>query len=86
LGGSKALICLHPQGLCADAFESVQELKFHPQDVHYVVLRKGYKRSSPESEVDTRLRKIKSKGDANGHEAYFKQEYTFYLNPSKNMI
>ena len=61
----------------------MQELKFHLQDIHCVELRKGCKRSSPESEVDTRPRKIKSPGDASRpnlnieSEAYIKQEYKF---------
>jgi hypothetical protein len=77
LGGSKVPMCPHPRGQCADAFKSAQELKFHLQDVHCVELRKGCKRSSPESEVDTRPRKIKSPVYANPHEACVKQEYKF---------
>src|SRR2546423_1280858 len=79
-------MCPHPRELCTDAFESVHELKFQPQDVHYVVLRKGYKRSSPESEVELRPRKIKSIGDANGHDACFKQEYKFVDEAAKLWI
>lgn len=79
-------MCPHPQGWCADAFESVQELKFHLQDVHCVELRKGCKRSSPDSEVDTRPRKIKSPGDANRHEACVKQEYKFVDEAAKLRI
>lgn len=59
---------------------------FNPQDVHCVVLRKGYKRSSPKSEVDTRPRKIKSIGDANGHDACFKQGYKFVDEAAKLWI
>lgn len=58
-GGDKAPICPHPRGLCVDAFQSVQELKFHLQDVHCVELKEECKRSSPESEGGTKLRKLK---------------------------
>jgi hypothetical protein len=34
LGDSKPPICPHPRPQCAEAFESVQELRFHLQDVH----------------------------------------------------
>ncbi|KAL8880142.1 MAG: hypothetical protein Q9192_008083 [Flavoplaca navasiana] len=70
-------MCPHPRRQCADAFKSVQELKFPLQDVHCVELRKGCKRSSPETELDIRPRKIKSLGYANRHEACVKQEYKF---------
>ena len=33
LGGSKPPLCPHPRPQCAGAFESVQELMFHLQDV-----------------------------------------------------
>lgn len=60
LGGEKTAVCPHPQTQCDKAFRSLQELKFHLQDVHCVKLRKGHKRSSLESEQDTKPRKIKS--------------------------
>ena len=77
LGGSEAPMCPHSRWQCADAFQSVQELEFHLQDVHCVELRKECKRSSPESEGDTRPRKIKCSNHANRHSPCFKQEYKF---------
>jgi hypothetical protein len=75
--------CRHPRVQCAEVFASVQELKFHLQDIHCVELGKGLKRSSPESEVDTRPRKIRRPGDTNvtdidiETEVRIKQEYQF---------
>lgn len=83
---NKASMCSHPQRRCADTFESVQELKYHLQDVHCVELRKGCKRFSPDSEVNTGLRKIKSPGDTNRHEACVKQEYKFVNEAAKLRI
>ncbi|KAI9752223.1 MAG: hypothetical protein M1835_001112 [Candelina submexicana] len=83
LDSSKTLICPHPRVQCTEAFESVQEFKFHLQDVHCVVPGKGFKRSSPESEPDTRPRKFKRPRETNRPdpemetEVHVKQEYHF---------
>jgi hypothetical protein len=77
LGDSKAPLCPHPRVQCADAFESLQGLKFHLQDVHCVVPRKGSKRSSPESEVDTRPYKFSRHNLDLDSEAYVIQEHKF---------
>ena len=83
LDGSKASICPHPRTQCTEAFESVQEFKFHLQDVHCVVPGKGLKRSSPESDPDTKPRKFRRPLETNLSdinmeiEVRIKQEYQF---------
>lgn len=59
----KTPICPHPRTQCTEAFSSMQDLKFHLQDVHCIELRRGCKRPSPESEGDPGSRKVRISGD-----------------------
>lgn len=70
----------------------MQDLKFHLQDVHCIELRKGYKRPSPESEVDPGSRKVRISGDVQLHgsdlrtAADVKPEYKFVDEAAKMSV
>jgi len=68
---------------CTQAYPSIQDLKFHLQDVHCVDLRRGCKRSSPDFDTDPRPLKTRMSGKAQRRDSDplpsigIKQEYKF---------
>jgi hypothetical protein len=72
-----------PTPTTAEAFESVQELRFHLRGVHCLELTKGFKRSKPEGEVATKPRNVNRANDTSRHcpdmeaDTCPKQEYKF---------
>ena len=68
---------------CTEVFKSVQELKFHLQNIHCVELERELKQFSSESEVDTKPRKIRRPENINvtdidmKTEVCIKQKYQF---------
>lgn len=83
LEGEKPPICLHPRTQCTEVFFSMQDLKFHLQDVHCIEFSKGCKRPSLESEADPESRKVRISGDVQRRgsdlwtAAHVKPEYKF---------
>ena len=78
LDGCKVPVCPHPRPQCEEAFDSVQKLIFHLQDVHCWVPRKGCKRRRSEDEAELMPHKAKRQSKAKSHEdACGKQEYQF---------
>jgi len=80
---AKTSICPHLRAQYTEVFGLVQELKFHLEDIYCIELRKGFKRSSPESEPETTPHKLKRPRITNRpdpemeSEACIKQEYPF---------
>lgn len=83
LDDTKTLKCPYPREQCDEAFQSMQDLKFHLQDVHCVDLKRGCKRSCPDSDATPRPSKTKISGDnhrrhpAPRSDGHIKQEYKF---------
>ncbi len=89
LNDIKLFICQHSWVQCTKVFESVQELKFHLQNIHCVKLRKELKQFSSKSKVDTRSCKIRCSENTNvtdidiKTEVRIKQKYQFVNEATK---
>ena len=59
LDGSRWVQCSHPRPRCVGSFESVQDLKFHLQDVHCIEPTKRSKRRRSHDELETKPDHIK---------------------------
>lgn len=74
---------------CTEVFKSVQELKFHLQNIHCIELERELKQFSSKSEVDTRSHKIRCSENINvtdidmKTEVHIKQKYQFVNEAAK---
>lgn len=89
---TKILKCQYPRTQCAEGYPSIQDLKFHLQNVHCVDLRRGCKRSSPDRDANPRHLKTKRLGIAPIQDpdlesaAGIKQEYKFVDEAAKLLV
>ena len=89
---ANTLTCRYPRTQCAEECPSIQDLKFHLQNIHCVDLKRGCKRSSPDRDTNHRHLKTKRLGvgprqDSDlGSAAGIKQEYKFIDEAAKLVV